>query len=193
MKAAPKTKLATLPIDQVIPNPRNDNQHSLTQIDHLVASVREFGQPRPVLARAANRMLISGHGVHAAMKAAGKTEIEVLLWDVDQRTADRFLLADNQLSTLSSVDQARRRELLADVGMDDVKALGFVPDEVEKLLKAHEESELEIVEIDTSDVADTFWINIVGPLQHQAVALKRLQEVMADLPGVEVQLGTTPG
>jgi len=31
-----------------------------------------------------------------------------------------------------------------------------------------------------------------GPLKNQASALKRLQTLMADLPEIEVELGTTP-
>ena len=57
-------------------------------------------------------MIIAGHGVHQAMAELGRTDIEVLLWDVDQATADQYLIADNRFSELSNSDPARRRELL---------------------------------------------------------------------------------
>jgi len=59
-----------------------------------------FGQPRPILVRAANHMIIAGHGVHQAMSELARTEIDALVWDVDQSTADQYLVADNRFSEL---------------------------------------------------------------------------------------------
>ena len=49
---------------------------------------------------------------------------------------------------------------------------------------------LVVREIATSDVSDSFWITVRGPLAQQAAALKRLQQLMGELPDVEVDLGT---
>ena len=87
-------------------------QHPRSQIDLLKQSIERFGQPKPILARTANHMIIAGHGVHRAMAELGRTDIEVLLWDVDQATADQYLIADNRFSELSNSDPARRQELL---------------------------------------------------------------------------------
>jgi ParB-like chromosome segregation protein Spo0J len=87
-------------------------RHPRSQIDLLKQSIEPFGQPKPILARTANHMIIAGHGVHQAMAELGRTDIEVLLWDVDQSTADQYLIADNRFSELSNSDPARRRELL---------------------------------------------------------------------------------
>lgn len=188
-----KTQAVRLPIGDLIPNPRNDNTHPLTQVEMLAASYKEFGQTRPILALALNRMIIAGEGLWLGMKHAGAKQVDVLLWDTDQRTADRYLIADNQLGTRSRIDPARRRELLEEIGgsADDLKALGFLPDDVEKLLSEHRDASLEIQEIDTSTVHDTFWISITGPLKYQPMVVKH-QEALKDIPGVQVQLGTTP-
>jgi transcriptional regulator with XRE-family HTH domain len=55
-----ETERVRLPIDDLIPNPRNDNIHPQSQIDLLVQGIRRFGQPRAVLARKSNHMLIAG-------------------------------------------------------------------------------------------------------------------------------------
>ncbi|HVH77173.1 MAG TPA: hypothetical protein VM755_19835 [Stellaceae bacterium] len=114
------------------------------------------------------------------------------MWEVDQATADGYLVADNRLGELSHADLERRRELLVDFreafGDGDFSALGFTLPEVEKLLK--EAEAIEIREIETKPVADTFWITVRGPLASQAYALQRLQELMAELPDVSVELGT---
>lgn len=190
--AAPKTVRKIYPIDKVIPNPRNDNVHPRAQIDLLIESIRQFGQVGAVLTRKANKMLIAGHAVHQAMREAGEQNIEVDEWDVDQRTADAFLVADNRFSELSRIDPDRRRSILAELGDEfDFAAIGFTDDEVTDLLKG--DDDLDIVEVETEDVGDTFWISVRGPLAQQAMALRRLEDAMQDLEGVEVDLGTTVG
>jgi len=171
VKTPPKRQM--LPIDEVIPNPRNDNVHPQSQIDLLEQSIRRFGQPQPILVRLENRMIIAGHGIHLAMRQAGESEVDTLLWDVGQRTADAFLVADNRFSELSRRDPDRTRELLDELREDeDFAALGFLPAEVEKLF-ADEGDPIEVREINTDPVNDVFYIMVRGPLAMQAVALKR--------------------
>jgi ParB-like chromosome segregation protein Spo0J len=99
-----KTTRQTVAIDSIIPNPRNNRMHPPEQLEMLKASIRRFGQPRPVLVRKTNRMLIAGHGIHQAMRETGATQIDVIWWDVEQNVADEFLLADNRLTELSHFD-----------------------------------------------------------------------------------------
>lgn len=186
-----KIERRMLPIGEVMENPRNDRVHPRSQIDLIKASVAEFGQPRPILVRKANRMMIAGHGVRLAMIEMGHTEIDSLLWDVDQRTADKFLLADNRFAELSHSDPDRRRSLLEGLRDDEFAAIGFLPEEIANIVK--NDYEIAVEEIDTDPVDDRFWISVHGDLRWQAEALKRLQLLMADLPGVEVELGVTPG
>ena len=145
----------------------------------LIASIRRFGQPRPILVRAENCMIIAGHGVHQAMFEAGESEIEVVLWHVDQETADQYMSGDNRFSELSYSDDDRRRALLEEVG-EDLGALGFSQDEVDKILNDGAE-DLAIVEIETGEVADEFWISVRGPLAKQALALQRLKQLLGEL------------
>lgn len=75
--------------------------------------------------------------------------------------------------------------------MEDFAALGFLAADVEAALKTP--APIEVQEIDTQPVEDTFWLAVRGPLKEQHHALQRLRELMADLPGVEVDIGTTAG
>jgi ParB-like chromosome segregation protein Spo0J len=185
---SPATQRRTISIDSIVGNPRNDRVHEADQIELLVASIKRFGQPRPILVRQENMMIIAGHGVWQAMREAGLRDIDVLLWDVDQKTADGYLVADNRFGELSYSDQARRRALLEDVDPDDYDSIGFAPDEVEELLSGGEDIAVE--ELDTDVVADTFWINCQGPLEQQAAVLRRMQQLMSEFPEVTVELGT---
>lgn len=189
MPAPPELK--TVAISELLPNPKNDRVHPEEQLTKLVASIDRFGQPRPVLARKANSMLIAGHAVHMAMLRAGRPEIEVLLWDVDQATADAFLEADNRFGELSESDPGRRRALLRELGRENVASIGYSEKEFDKLISAAGDA-IPVVEVDTSEVADDFWILVRGPLAGQAAALQKLRGVMAEIEGVSVELGTTP-
>ncbi len=178
-----------LPILSIVGNPRNDNVHPVSQVDALQASIKNFGQPQPVLVRTANKMLIAGHGIHEAMVKAGETQIDCLLWDTDQPTADAFMLASNRLGELSYADPGRRRQLLIVLAEDEWGAVGFLPDEVAEILDQGEDP-ITVREVETGPVADTFWISARGPLKDQAAVLQKMREVMAEFPDVEVNLGT---
>lgn len=177
------------PLDSMVPNPRNPRVHPEDQLERLTASIRRFGQTRPILARRENRMIIAGHGVAEACRRAGLLEARVALWDVDQATADAFMLGDNRLGELGRDDPARIRELLREIGLADFESVGFSSAEVDELL-ADAADDIDVVEIPVGEVEDRFWISIRGPLKDQASALHRLQQVMTDLGDVEVELGT---
>ncbi len=189
MKAAAIQELS-IPVGSLIPNPRNPRSHPEEQLERLTASIRRFGQPRPVLVRRANSMIIAGHGVTLACARAGMGEVRAVLWDVDQATADAFMLGDNRLGQLGEDDADRIRELLREIGLAGVEAVGFSAAEADELL-ADAADDIDVIEIATGEVADRFWISVRGPLKHQADVLARLQAMMADLPEVEVELGTT--
>lgn len=179
-----------LPLASLIDNPRNTQVHPLSQINMIAESVKTHGQVGPIVARAANMMLISGHGVAAGMRLAGETEADVYLWDVDQQTADRFMVAANQLAKLSRTDDERLRELLEGVPSEDLAALGFKQDEVEKL-RAQDDPDLFIKEIETDDVRDRCWVVITASLEYQAAILKHMQQ-LEGVGDIQVELGTTP-
>lgn len=183
----------TVSISELVPNPRNPNTHPRLQLDRLAASIKRFGQPRPVLVRAQNMMIIAGHGVWEAMKDAGHKQIAVILWYVDQKTADAYMLADNRFSQLSAPDNDRVAEILREIDEAEREAVGYSPEEANEVLAALEAEAIEVEELDTDLVSDRFWISIRGPLAQQAFALRRLKELMADIPDVEVDLGTVTG
>jgi hypothetical protein len=155
----------------------------------LAASLRKYGQPKPILVRKANRMIAAGHGLVAAAKLAGLTEITCALWDVDQATADAYMVADNRLGDLSEHDPDLLGVLLGEVGDSDLFAMGFTEDDIDGLFGASDP--IKVQEIDSSSVEDRFWISVKGPLAAQAEALERLKKVMAELRDIEVELGTT--
>jgi len=197
MGKGPKAKAASgelteedAPIDSLLDNPRNPNEHPDEQIERLMASLRSRGQYRAILARRENRMLIAGHGLRRAAARLGWTHIKVALWDVDQATADRAMLADNRLADLSTPNSDRVSELPREIPEADWLGVGFSADEAEKMLADLSGSELKVHEIEVSDVNDTFWISVRGPLPRQADVLKELKDLLGRYLDVTVEMGT---
>ena len=188
----PPAELTRLSPGALVPNPRNPRTHPPEQIERLAESLKRDGQTKPVLARRDNLMLIAGHGVTEAARRLALPEVAVLLWDVDQATADRVMLADNQFGDLSRNDKAMMAELLGEIDQADYLATGFGADEVAKLLAAFEGT-IEVAEVETGDVADEFWINCRGPLALQAEVLARIKTLLGEYDQVTVELGTLGG
>lgn len=185
----PTLESVTLPLTELVANPRNARVHPEQQLTHLAASAKRFGQPKPILVRRENKMIVAGHGIAEALRRAGFTEAVVDLWDVDQETADRFMVGDNQLPKLARDDAERVKAILAGIGIVEAEALGFSQGDLDKMVK-DAAADVEVVEIDTTPVEDRFWISIRGPLKDQAKALARMKEAMGDMAEVSVELGT---
>lgn len=185
-----KFKLTRRKIGELVDNPRNARQHPEDQLAMLRASIKRFGQPRPILIRAENSMVVAGHGTKKAMQLEGKAEIDCIEWDVDQKTADAFMVADNRLPQGASDDLDRVAEILKEQGEGELLALGFDQDAAAALFGESGEK-IVVEEVPTGEVKAKFWIQVRGPLKQQAKALKTLKAAMAELPDVSVELGTT--
>jgi hypothetical protein len=184
----PLRAITKLPINDLVANPRNARKHPAAQVAMMAKSLLKFGQTRPILARAQNRMIIVGHGLWTAAKDAGLTDIDVILWDVDQATADQYMVADNRLGDLSKDDPDLLGALLREAPEADLFSMGFMATDLDAAFGQMET--ILIHEVEATPVHDRFWISVKGRLRDQARALDRLRQFLADMPEVEVELGT---
>jgi len=180
----------SVPIGDLRPNPRNPNVHPEEQINRLMASLRRDGQTRPVLARKANMQLIAGHAVTTAARRLQWTEINAVLWDVDQATADRVMLGDERLGELSHLDGRRVADLMREISEGDWLATGYNVEEANQILEHTDAADLEVYEIATATVTDDFWISVRGPLPMQAEVLQRMKELLGQYPNLAISLDT---
>lgn len=186
----PSLEEAEMAIADLYRNPRNVRHHPEAQISKLQQSIRKFGQVRPILVRRANRMIIAGHGVMEAMRRMGLTRVKVMLWDVPQKVADQYMVADNRLAELGKDDDAMLAEILKEVESIELGALGFTADEAAKLLEERAPKAFDMTELETGPVEDIFMVTVTGPLVHQAAALQVLRELTDRIPEIELQIGT---
>jgi ParB-like chromosome segregation protein Spo0J len=186
----PAEQVETRPLAAIRRDPRNARTHSDKQIEQIAASMREFGWTIPMLVDE-DGQLIAGEGRLLAALRNGYTEGPCMVaigWSDAKKRA--YALADNRLALNAGWNETVLRETMQELegAFDLENLLGFSTKEIESLLS--EEDELAINEVETGAVNDRFWISIRGPLVDQAKALDRLKAALADLPAIEVQLGT---
>ena len=109
--------LRTLPIDDIVPNPRQPRDvFNEEDMDELIASIREVGVLQPIVVRPTNGVnyeLVMGERRWRASRAAGLTERPVII----RHTADEDLLRDALLenihrSELNPLEEAAAYEQL---------------------------------------------------------------------------------
>jgi hypothetical protein len=116
------TELA--PLDHLRPHPRNYRSHPDDQLDHLRASITDYGVYRNVVC-ARDYTLLAGHGVVAAARALGLTHIPVVRLDLGPESPDalRLLIGDNGQQRTAVDDYRALTTLLAELHANTPSAL----------------------------------------------------------------------
>ncbi|WP_062226578.1 ParB/RepB/Spo0J family partition protein [Aureimonas frigidaquae] len=109
-----------VPVDSLVPNPKNPRR-TFDDVHHgeLVASVRNHGVVQPILVRKvpgqAGLEIVAGERRWRAAKAAGLTEVPVVLRDITDRESLEIALIENvQRADLNAIEEALGYEMLID-------------------------------------------------------------------------------
>lgn len=113
MKFAAYLKPLIVPIDSVEINPENMREHPEENIEGIQASLREYGQTKPLLFDPRNRKLITGNGTLIAAKREGWTHIAAASFDGTPEQAMAYLMVDNRLSDMSMFSPTQTIEFIA--------------------------------------------------------------------------------
>ncbi len=117
-----------VPIERLVPNPRNPNQHPESQVRLLAKVIVHQGWRSPVVVSRRSGFIVAGHGRYAAAKVLGVTQVPVDFQDFATE-ADEWahLIADNRVAELAETDIAGLRDILAELkGADfDPELAGF--------------------------------------------------------------------
>jgi len=108
-------------------DPRNARKHSQRNLDAIAASLKKFGQRKPIVVH--RGVVLAGNGTLEAAKTLGWTEIDVaeVPDDWDDETAKAYALADNRTAELAEWDESElAKQLLELVDAEwDITELGF--------------------------------------------------------------------
>src|SRR5580704_1724042 len=193
-RAIPPLTVVVRKLTELKPHPRNARRHSEAQLAQLAGVMRRFGWTNPALIDEED-FIIAGHARLQAAQSIGLAEgPTITIAGLNEREKRELMLADNRIQLNASWDaDLLRAELMQLRGEGaDLEGLGFADAEIDKLVPPAE-ADPAIEEIDISTVQDRFWISVRGPLAQQAEALQRLKQLMGDVPGVSVELGTIDG
>lgn len=188
-------------------HPRNPKLHDVELID---ASMRRWGYVAPPLIDERTGLLAAGHGRLETLakrreaKQSAPDRIKVGPkgeWLVpvirgisfkDDHELVAYLVADNRATEAGGWDDDKLSAALQEAAASGgLVGTGFDIEEASAL--ATQAADIEVEEVDFSDVQDRFWMSVRGPLPKQMEALEALREHLESIPGLEVDVGTTEG
>jgi DNA modification methylase len=129
-------KLETVPLGAISPDPANVRKHSPKNIDAIKASLRRFGQQKPIVVDAKG-IVLAGNGTLTAARELGWKEIQIVRTALAGVQATAFGIADNRSAELAEWDDKLADVLasleaedfpLADIGFDEADLAELVGD-----------------------------------------------------------------
>jgi site-specific DNA-methyltransferase (adenine-specific) len=126
-----KIKVADLSND-----PANARKHDDKNIDSIIASLRRFGQQKPIVIDASN-VVRAGNGTLEAAKRLGWDSIECVKTSLKGSDAIAYAIADNRTAELAEWDSDILAAQLSGLLTDDealANAAGFSAEEIEAML-----------------------------------------------------------
>ncbi|WP_299084142.1 ParB/Srx family N-terminal domain-containing protein [uncultured Ruegeria sp.] len=143
IQSYPGSKMVTL--SSLRPYGNNSRTHSQSQINQIVASIREFGFTNPILI-ADDMTIVAGHGRFLAAEVLGLDKVPcVKLSGLSETKRRAYVIADNKLAEQAGWDKELLSLELGSLDRSDfnLEVLGFSEKELAKLLQ---------VETDEGDV-----------------------------------------
>ena len=104
-------------IDSVSTDP--SNARTGHDIEGIAASLRKYGQRKPIVVNSRNNIILAGNGTYQAAKSIGWTQIAAVMTDDDDLVATGFAIADNRLADKSFFDTKVLKDLLNSFPEDD--------------------------------------------------------------------------
>jgi DNA modification methylase len=153
-------------IGELKPDPANPRRISDEELESLTRSLREFGMPLPIIARAEDKTVIGGHQRLLAARRLGWKTVPVVFLDLSQDQARVLNLGLNRIS--GSWDNELLGRLLAELHSlptVDISLTGFSDDELKKHLKGLESWEKR-EKIETFDLEEALKAARTAPVAH---------------------------
>lgn len=124
-------------IDSVTPDPENARHHTDRNLAAVTASLKRFGQQKPLVVDK-NNVIIAGNGTHAAAKALGWPTIVVAFSNLEGEEARAYAIADNRSGELAAWDDdllRKQLDSLAQSSAELLNAAGYAEEELRSLLE----------------------------------------------------------
>lgn len=127
-------EIRTMRIEDLSPadyNPRVDLQPGDPDYEALRRSVEEFGLVEPLVFNERTGRLVGGHQRLKVIRAAGWTEVEVSVVDLNEAGERALNVGLNKIS--GHWDNAALEELVREISTEDLPLTGFSTEEINRL------------------------------------------------------------
>lgn len=109
---APELSDQIQPIGSVKRHPKNIREHNIPAI---AESLQYHGQRTPIVVQKSSMLIVKGNGTHEAAELLGWDGIAMLVQDMDDEAALKYLIADNRASDLAKTNAKKGRALLEEM------------------------------------------------------------------------------
>ena len=143
-----------VPVETLVPNPKNPNTHPDEQIQALGRVIRYQGWRSPITVSTRSGFIVKGHGRLSAALLEGLKEVPVDYQNYATE-ADEYadLVADNRLAELSEIDQSKLADIFADIdaGEIPVEMTGYTSAEMESIISGLSEALSDATDLNDPD------------------------------------------
>ena len=126
-------KLENVPVESLSLDPANTRKHSRKNLDAIKASLRRFGQQKPIVVDAKG-IVLAGNGTLTAAKELGWKEINIVRTGLAGIDATAFGIADNRTAELAEWDENLSDVLQSLSEEMNLQEIGFSQSDLEKIL-----------------------------------------------------------
>lgn len=123
----------TIALSDLSLDPSNVRKHSRRNLDAIKASLRKFGQQKPIVVDAKG-IVLAGNGTLTAAQELGWTEIQIVRTELAGVEATAFAIADNRTAELAEWEEDKLHAVLRslqDEGFDLID-VGYSPQDIDQ-------------------------------------------------------------
>ena len=127
--------LETVDISDISQDPANVRKHSERNLESIAASLRAFGQQKPIVVDKRG-VILAGNGTYEAAKRIGWDKIKITRTDLSGTLATAYAIADNRTAELAEWDDTALAEQLRSLQSEefDLSNVGYTDDELNQMI-----------------------------------------------------------
>lgn len=115
-----------VPIEQIVPNPKNNNRHSIEQINAIAKLIKAHGFREPLTISNRSGFLNCGHARLEAATNLGMKEVPVIYQDFASEAEEyQHMTADNEIARWAELDFQGVYDALKEIPEIDTSLLGI--------------------------------------------------------------------
>lgn len=131
-----------VPLEKLVPNPRNNNKHSKEQIELLAKHITAHGYRYPIVVSNRSGFIVSGHARLEALNFLKEEKAPVDFQDFATEAEEyQVLTSDNELARLAELDLDSVWKTLKEIPDVDISLLGIPDLKMPEIIEPHSTGE----------------------------------------------------